>query len=312
MLEMQLKTPVAFFIFKRPDTTEKVFELIRQAKPQKLLVIADGSRPDRPGEAENCIATQAIIGRVDWDCEVLKNYSEVNLGCAKRVSTGIDWVFENVEEAIILEDDCVPHPTFFGFCEELLERYRYDNRIVSISGQNVQFGRRRTEYDYYFSRYNHCWGWATWKRAWQYFDFDMKLWPEIQEKGVLEDILIDQQAVKFWTDIFQSAYDGKIDLWACRWTFACWIQSGLTILSDVNLVSNIGFGTEGSNTKSKKGKFFNRYSSMPVEAINLPLKHPPFIVRNVDADSFTQKTLYNKSWITSLKKEIKKLILKNQ
>ncbi len=141
MAEWQLKTPVVFIIFKRPDTTERVFEVIRQTKPTKLLVVADGARTDRPGEADKCAAVRAIIECVDWDCKVLKNYSEINLGCGKRVSSGLDWVFDNVEEAIILEDDCLPHPTFFRFCEELLERYRYDTRVSSISAQNVQLGR---------------------------------------------------------------------------------------------------------------------------------------------------------------------------
>ena len=289
MDEFQLETPVVFIIFKRPETTEKVFEAIRQAKPPKLLVIADGAHLDKLGEAEKCAATRAIIDRVDWDCEVLKNYSEINLGCAKRVASGLDWVFENFEEAIILEDDCVPHPTFFRFCEELLERYRYDDRIVAISGQNVQFGRRRTEYSYYFSRYNHCWGWASWRRAWQYFDFDMKLWPEIKARNFLSDILVDPKAVKDWSRIFQSTYDGHVDSWANRWTFACWIQSGLSILANVNLVSNIGFGTESTNTGNRR----SRYNNMLTEAIEFPLKHPPFIIRDAQADNFTQNTLYN-------------------
>jgi hypothetical protein len=146
MTKFQLKTPVALIIFKRPDTTERVFETIRQAKPPKLLVVADGPRTDQPGEAEKCAATRAIIDRVDWDCEVLKNYSDSNLGCGLRPATGISWVFEQVEEAIVLEDDCVPHPTFFRFCEELLEYYRHDERIMSISGINPYFGRRRAEY----------------------------------------------------------------------------------------------------------------------------------------------------------------------
>jgi hypothetical protein len=141
------------------------------------------------------------------------------------------------------------------------------------------------------------------------FDFDMKLWSEIQTEGFLGDILGDPQTVKYWTEIFQSAYDGHLDLWACRWTFACWIQSGLSILSNVNLVSNIGFGTEGTNTKAQKGTFASRYGSMPVETIEFPLKHPPFIVRDVKADRFTQHTLYNKDWFIRFKGKIKKLVL---
>ena len=155
--EWQLTTPVVFIIFNRPDTTAKVFEAIRQAKPPKLLVIADGARIDKPGEAEKCAAARAIINQVDWQCEVLTNYSNVNLGCRKRVSSGLDWVFEQVEEAIVLEDDCLPHPSFFQYCQELLEKYRDDERIMMISGDNFQFGNETTEYSYYFSRYGHCW-----------------------------------------------------------------------------------------------------------------------------------------------------------
>ncbi|HBE19774.1 MAG TPA: hemolytic protein HlpA-like protein [Cyanobacteria bacterium UBA11149] len=299
-----MKTPVAFIIFKRPDTTEKVFEVIRQAKPPKLLVIADGPRADKLGEAEKCAAARAIIDRVDWDCEVLTNYSEINLGCAKRVSSGLDWVFDNVEDAIILEDDCVPNPTFFQFCEELLERYKDDHRIFSISAQNVQLGSKRTEYSYYFSRYNHCWGWATWKRAWQHFDFDMKLWPEVREKRLLYEMLGYINGVKYWEKNFQATYEHQRDSWSYRWTFACWIQRGLTIIPNVNLVSNIGFGADSTHYKKNKSKFNNA----PTEAIEFPLKHPPFVMRNMNADIFTQKTIYSHRWLKELKARIKNII----
>ncbi|SRR5579883_1065705 len=306
MSDWQLKTPVVLIIFKRADTTERVLEVIRQVKPSQLFVIADGPRADRSEEVEKCAAARALIEQVDWQCEVFKNYSEVNLGCAKRVASGLDWVFSNVEEAIILEDDCVPHPTFFYFCEELLDRYRHDNRIVTISGQNVQFGRKRTEYSYYFSRYNHCWGWATWKRAWQYFDFDMKLWPEIKEKNLLNDILGDPQALKWWNKTLQYTYDGQINSWAYRWTFACWVQSGISILSNTNLISNIGFGIDATHNTGKSSK----YANMPVEEINFPLKHPPFVIHDVQADNFTQNSLFQISLLGKFKGKINRTLEK--
>lgn len=284
-----MKTPVAFLIFNRPDTTEKVFEAIRKAKPPKLLVVADGPRSDRPEEAEKCQATRAIIDRVDWDCEVLTNYSEVNQGCKKRVSSGLDWVFNHVEEAIILEDDCLPHLSFFRFCEELLNYYRDDKRIMVISGDNFQFGRKRTEYSYYFSRYNHCWGWATWTRAWQYYDVEMKLWQQIRDGNWLRCLLEKPRAVKYWSKIFQATYEEDINSWAYRWTFACWLQNGLTILPNVNLVSNIGFGAEGTHTKNSRNPFAN----LPYENMFFPLKHPPFIIRDSEADKFTQNNNFS-------------------
>ena len=289
MLDWQLKTPVAFIIFKRPEETERVFAEIRKVKPPKLLVVADGPRADRLGEDGDCDRVRAIIERVDWDCEVLKNYADVNLGCRLRVSSGINWVFEMVEEAIIIEDDCLPDVTFFRFAEELLDRYRDDRRIMSISGQNVQFGRKRTDYSYYFSRYNHCWSWATWRRAWQHYDLDMKLWPEIRDGNFLADVLGDPQAVKVWTKTFELCYEKKIDTWDFQWAFASFIQNGMNILANVNLASNIGHGTGGTHT----GDVTSPYNNMAAEALTFPLKHPPFAIRDAQADNFTQNTLYD-------------------
>lgn len=299
-----MRTPVVLIIFKRPNTTEKVFEAIRQAKPPKLFVIADGPRADRSGEAENCEATRAIIEQVDWNCEVITNFSDVNLGCRLRVSSGLDWVFSQVEEAIILEDDCLPHPTFFQFCDELLDKYRDDNRIMVVAGNNFQYGRVRNQDSYYFSRYNHCWGWATWRRAWQHYDHEMKLWPKIRDEDWLRDILLELSAVKFWQNIFQYTYEKKINSWAYAWTFSCWIQNGLSILPNVNLVSNIGYSLDATHTVNN----YNNFANMPVVPIDFPLQHPLFIIRNSQADFFTQKNNFYDSRISVvLKQKIKHL-----
>jgi hypothetical protein len=305
-MDSNMKTPVTFIIFKRPDTTEKVFEVIRQIKPAKLFVIADGPRADRDGEAEKCEASRKIIERVDWDCEVIKNYSDVNLGCAKRVSSGLDCVFSNVEETIILEDDCIPHPTFFQFCEELLEKYRHDTRVASITAQNAQMGRKRTNYSYYFSAYSHCWGWASWRRAWQSYDLHIKLWKEVQESNILNNILMDDKAVSYWSRVFQSVYDNPTGItWDYQWTFACWMQGALSIIPNVNLVSNVGLGADSTNFTS--GKEFS-YMNMETEAMEFPLQHPPFMVRNLEADKFIQKTIYGESTLQMVKQELKKVI----
>jgi len=286
-----MQTPVVFIIFNRPDTTEQVFAEIRKARPGKLFVIADAPRSERSGEAEKCQQARAIIQRVDWDCEVLTNFAEQNLGCRRRISSGLDWVFSQTEEAIILEDDCLPHPSFFPFCEELLDRYRNDTRVMHIGGTNYQFGRRRFPYSYYFSRYNHCWGWASWRRAWTYFDVEMTLWPEIRDRGLLRDLLGDKRAVADWQRAFQMVYQKRIDSWAYCWTLSCWAQNGLTVLPSVNLISNIGFDGDGSHTLNRRSKFAN----METEAIGQPLLHPPFMIRNDDADRFTQQNNYRRS-----------------
>jgi hypothetical protein len=257
-------------------------------------VVADGPRPGRAGEAERCQAARAVIDGVDWDCDVRRSFSDSNLGCRRRVSSGLDWVFDSVEEAIILEDDCVPHPTFFPFCQELLERYRSDERVMAISGDDFRRGRSRTPHSYYFSRYSYIWGWASWRRAWHHYDADLTLWPEIRDEQRLEDILEDPAAVAYWTRAFETAYTGTIDTWDYQWTLACWIQSGLTVLPCVNLVSNIGFDENATHTVDG-----NRFAALPVEAMTFPLRHPPFVVRSARADSFTQKTVFGPPDLTT-------------
>lgn len=292
MSDFKLNTPVVFIIFNRTDTTERVFAEIARAKPSMLLVVADGPRKDVLGEAEKCAAARAVIERVDWDCEVLTNYSDVNLGCKIRVSSGLDWVFEKVEEAIILEDDCLPHPTFFRFCQELLERYRDDERIMKIAGSNFQFGRRRTEYSYYYSRYAIGWGWATWRRVWNLFDLDMKLWPEIRDGRWLFDVIGDLKAKSYENRIrsFELVFQNKVDTWDYQFGFSCFIQSGLIIVPNVNLISNIGFGEFASHTKNTNDK----YADMKTDEMDFSLKHPPFMMRDSIADDFYQKDRFKK------------------
>lgn len=302
-----METPVTFIIFKRPQTTEKVFQAIRQVKPKKLFVIADGPRTDRPGEAEKCEASRAIIDRVDWECEVIKNYADTNLGCATRVSSGLDWVFSKVEQTIILEDDCIPHNSFFRFSEELLEKYQNDTRISSISAQNVQAGQPRTNYSYYFSRYSHCWGWATWKRAWQHYDLNIKLWQEVQAQNLLHDILLDSKAVNYWRRTFQTIYDNPTGItWDYQWTFACWMQGSLSITPNVNLVANVGVGADATHfTSDKEFSFIN----LPTQSMEFPLKHPPYIIRNVEADTFTQKIVYKATTLDIFKEGDRKSVV---
>ena len=284
----QFEVPIAFLVFNRPDTTARVFEEIRRIKPLKLLVVADGPRADRPGEAEKCAAVRSIVEQVDWPCEVLKNYAETNMGCKRRVSSGLDWVFELEEEAIILEDDCMPHPTFFSFCKDLLEKYREDERVAMISGDNFQFGHRRTLYSYYFSRYPHIWGWASWRRAWRLYDVKMSLWPEIMTDGWLQDIFPRKKIAHFWKDNFSCTYDGKIDTWDHQLTFAIAVNGGLCIVPDRNLVSNIGFGADATHTKQG-----SRFAEVPVETMKFPLCHPPFLIRDVTADERTENEQYS-------------------
>jgi hypothetical protein len=279
-----IKLPaVLFLVFNRPDLTRQVFARIRQARPAQLFIAADGPRFDRPGEETLCRQTRAVVEEIDWDCEIHTLFREQNLGCKHAVSSAITWFFGYVKEGIILEDDCLPDPTFFPFCAELLERYRSDGSIMAISGDNFQQGRRRTPCSYYFSQYNHIWGWATWRRAWKYYDGDMEHWPSLRDTSWLQDILGDERVARYWHCIFDRAYAGEINSWDYPWTYSCWAQNGLTILPEVNLVSNIGFDERATHTRAASPDV----ADLPTLAMEFPLCHPPLVVRHWEADLFT-------------------------
>jgi hypothetical protein len=293
-------TPIVSIVFNRPEATRQVFNAIRMARPQQLFVIADAPRSEYPQDIEKCAATRAIFDEIDWECEVFKNYADRNLGCGLRPATGLDWVFDRVESAIILEDDCLPHPTFFPYCTELLTYYQDDDRIAHISGNNFQFGRVRGEYSYFYSRYTHHWGWATWRRAWQKFDYDLHKWPELSTTDWLESLLDTPAAVNYWRQIFDEVYRGdKLHIWDYQWTFACWQANSLCILPQVDLVSNIGFDREGTHTIRH-----NQFANLPLGAIEFPLKHPPNIIRDRSADIFIQSSKFNLDLWSRLKRKI--------
>jgi len=274
-----LNTPVALIIFNRPDTTALVFQEIAKARPPKLLIIGDGAREDKPDEIEKCAQARAIIEQVNWDCEVLTNYSDVNLGCRHRISSGIDWIFEHVNEAIILEDDCLPDQTFFRFCEEMLERYQEDERIGMIAGSNFLFGKKHGTASYYYSSSVSIWGWATWKRAWRHYDRDMKKWPQVQKKGWLKSLLLNRREHKHWSKHFQRTYDGQIDTWAYQWVFANWLQGWKSVVPNRNLISNIGFGDGATHTKDN-----SVYSNIKIEPLEFPLDLPESIPDRYEID----------------------------
>jgi hypothetical protein len=280
-----MKSPVALLIFRRPETTARVFAAVAAAKPPKLLVVANSPRPDRPEEIERCRQTRAIVERVDWDCEVSTHYAPHYREVREQISEGLGWVFGEVEEAIILEDDCVPHPTFFPFCDELLARYREDERVMMVSGDNFQFGRRRTPYSYYFSRLVHIWGWASWRRAWRHYDVGMQLWAELRDTPWLFDLFGDEEIAALWRDIFDKTRAG-LNTWDYQWVFACWAQHALAVMPERNLISNVGFGAGATHTKGD-----TRGADLPAEGVEFPLSHPPHMIRAREADLFTIREL---------------------
>jgi hypothetical protein len=274
-----MHTPVGFLIFNRPDQTGRVFAEIAKAKPSRLLIIADGPRAGVPAEAEKCAAARAAVERIDWDCEVERNYSKENLGCKKRVASGLTWLFDQVEEAIVLEDDTLPHPTFFRFCEEALDKYRGDERVMHVSGGNYQFGRRYGRGSYYFSRYPHIWGWASWRRAWRSYDADMKSWHDVRDTAWLSEALDDPEAAQWWRGYLERVYTNGVDTWDAQWAFAIWGRRGLCVTPNTNLVANIGFGNGATHTSDA-----HPLASLMAEPMRFPLAHPAHMAADANAD----------------------------
>ncbi len=274
--------PVALFLYKRPVQTERVFAAIARAKPKRLFLIADG--PKSKAEVQRCQQAQSVADRVDWDCEVLTRFSTVNLGCKNRIVSGLSWVFEQAEDAIILEDDCLPDVSFFRFCEELLERYRTDDRIMTISGSNFQFGNNETEYSYYFSRYFHCWGWATWRRVHDLYDPDIESWPTIDSGNWMAGTFRRTAEQTYWSRVFERVYRKEIDTWDYSMCFLSLTQNGLNLIPKRNLVENIGFGPGGTHFTGR-----NEVRTARLDAIRFPLTHPRFMIPHDAADAYTSR-----------------------
>ena len=284
----RLSTPVVLLLFARPDTTALVLDAVRQARPRQLLVVADGPPGDADAELSSRV-TQArkLIETIDWDCEVLTDLAGGHMGLTRRVESGLDWAFEIVEEAIVLEDDCVPDPTFFRFCEELLGRYRHEDRMMGISGNDFSSDPDRHADRYRVSRYPLTWGWATWGRAWRLYDPQMSQWPELRESQWLNGLLQNRHAVSYWTHIFEKTFRER-HMWDYAWTLTCWLRGGLYIHPEVNLVTNIGFGPDATHTRGEASAF----ARLPTRPARFPLAHPGDLVLDEEGDRFLEDVMF--------------------
>ena len=267
MLEVALDTPVVFIIFNRPDTTRRVFQAIREARPTRLLVVSDGPR-DRPGEAELCAQSRSVLNEIDWPCDVHTNFSETNLGIPRRFASAFQWIFELVDEAIILEDDCLPHPEFFSYCAQLLRRYRTDPRVMWIGGTNPIPGRYG-DGSYFFARTNWVWGWATWKRAWQDFDIALSNYLAFRKSGQIARISPYKRLQRGYMAVFERAYAGDWNGMDARTTFTVWNKDGVCVIPNGNLITNIGFDDRAEHTKSEDDPLAN----LPFRSLG-PIVHP--------------------------------------
>ena len=294
-----LATPVVLFIYRRSETSLRVLHRISQVKPSKLFLIADG--PKGENEKKECFKTRRLIeDKIDWECKLRKVYAKANLGLAKRIQTGLDTVFNEVEKAIILEDDTLPDLSFFKFCEELLIRYENDKRIAHISGCNFHTDGFEINTSYLFSSIINVWGWATWKRSWINFNISMPTWQKIDKNKFLSKWCVNKTHLKGTLDMFELHCNNNDPwAWSYQWIFACWEKNALSILPKINLVSNIGIGPSASNTKSETSI---DYFPSPPQKLIFPLKHTS-VNRNTNFEIY----YYKKEELT-LSRKFKNLI----
>lgn len=301
----QLNTAVLLIVFNRPDKARQIFEAVRKAQPKKLYIAADG--PRNVEEQQKCEECRALVNQVDWNCEIHTLFRETNIGCGRGPYEAINWLFQHEETGIILEDDCLPHPSFFPFCEEVLEYYRYDTRIMHVAGTYyLDDWQNNPEYSYYFSQNGSIWGWATWRRAWQYYDYTISLFPELMKKGYFEGFFSLEKEKNFRIDLFQKTYNNppSVNTWDFQWDFARYTQNGLSVVSNINLVSNIGFGKDATHTFNSDRKEAN----LKTKSLKFPLKHPPFVMRDYESDRRTMESHFARPLSLRIKNRLKKIL----
>jgi hypothetical protein len=277
---MSLETPLLFLIFRDPEKTFQTFQAISDVRPKKLYISADGPRLNHLEDASECAKTRNVVSRVDWDCEVHYRFLEINVGLKMAVSSALNWFFNAEEEGIILEYDCVPDPSFFTFCTVMLDRYRNDARVLSISGCNLQNGIKRGDGDYYFSRLFACWGWAAWKRTWALWSPNLPKYQQFIDENLIDSIIPCNESKNFWIHSFNSIHNGSnTSTWAFCMVYAHLIHGGYCIIPNRNLIKNIGFGINATHSK------FLNHPCTKLEACSIhSFDEPSFILPDLNAD----------------------------
>lgn len=302
-------TPILLIVFNRPHLTAKVLDSLLALQPDTLYVAADGPRQNNSSDIKRCSETRGLIkSKITWPCQLKTRFLNENKGCGKAVSEAISWFFSENEQGIILEDDCLPDPSFYTFCEQLLLKYKSNEEIMHIGGANFQDGKKRGDGSYYFSSEIHVWGWASWKRAWNTFDYNISDLQQFTATDKIKKYYQDKTIIRYWYNIFQRMQTHEIDTWDYQWRYAIWKSGGLAIIPQKNLVSNIGFGADATHTTATASS-----DNVPSQAIDNVLVHPAAIIRDTAADQYTFDHHYRpnsikNSLMTRVRSKIKRLL----
>ena len=285
-----LNTAVLFLVFNRLETTRQVFEAIRQAKPPRLYIAADGPRENRADEIKKVKAVRDyVMAYIDWDCEVKTLFRDTNLGCKHAVSEAITWFFEQEEQGIILEDDCLPSQSFFWYCEDLLQKYKNEDSVYLISG----YGRGSEPFiknaDYGFCKYALIWGWASWAKVWEKYDPEMSDWPKLS-KNIIHNVSKRSVAKRYWTEAFSLTYKHEIDTWDYQLHYLLVKNGGKSVVPRLNLISNIGFGTDATHTFDINSENANRRTY----DFSFPIKSEPDRDSKFSIDDFYDRYEFSK------------------
>ena len=282
--------PVLLLGFNRPDLFAQLLEVVRAAGPRMLLIALDGPRPGNARDARDCEQVRRLAEEVDWAPTVHLNTRERNLGCGPAVSSAISWAFELVERAIVLEDDCLPDGTFFPFCDELLERYADDERVMQIAATNWGASRRRYQgWSYGFSAFAPVWGWATWRRAWRLYEYRLDSWPRFKREGLLDGLPISRRFRALMRYEWDTVHAGG-GTWDHQWQYAVMRNSALSVSPSRNLCVNLGFRADATNLSEPDYVF----AKLPLETLELPVRHPPEVARNPAIDALFEKVYWHK------------------
>lgn len=274
---------VLLIFFARPDTFEKVFEKVRAAKPKQLFLACDGPREGRPEDIEKTAACKKIAENIDWDCEVHRRYSEVNLGCGEGPQQAITWAFSHTESLVVLEDDCVPHDSFFPYMSEMLAHYRDDTRIGVISGFNHFADWDCGDYSCFYAKMGPLAGaWGSWKRVWQGYDYALQSVNDPLIQRLLQGEITFSRAkkgkLKVWQKTAARVENGeKLSYWDHQFLYLKYMQSYLAVVPRFSLVSNIGLG-DGATHSVSTGNPMPTIFFAPERHLEFPLKYPPFVL----------------------------------